>query len=185
MISTNDLRPGRTIVHGDRLCQVVEYHHVKPGKGGAFVRVKLRDIRTGQMLDHTWKGEQKVEQAFLETRRLEYLYREGDRFVFMDLETYDQIELGGDMVGPAAELMRENLQLEFTFHEGKVVGIKLPDFVVLKVAKTDPGVKGDTATGGSKPAALETGCTIQVPLFVNEGDAVKVDTRTVEYVGRA
>ena len=174
-----------SIVHGDRICQVVDYHHVKPGKGGAFVRAKLRDIRTGQVIDYTWKGEQKVEQAILNARKFEYLYSDGSSYVFMDIETYEQIEVGTDVIGAAANLMRENTQVELTFHENAVVGFKLPDFVALEVVETDPGVKGDTATGGSKPATLETGCTIQVPLFIGEGEKVKVDTRTVEYVGRA
>ncbi len=173
------------IVHGDRICQVVEYQHVKPGKGGAFVRAKLRDIRTGQVIDHTWKGQQKVEQAYLDTRRFEYLYKDGAEYVLMDLETYDQIHIGDDMAGRVTKVMKENTPVELTFYNESIVGIKLPDFVTLKVAKTDPGLKGDTATGGTKPATLETGCTIQVPLFINEGDTVKVDTRTVEYVGRA
>ena len=184
MISTNDLRPGMTIVHGGRLCDVLEYQHVKPGKGGAFVRVKLKDIETGQALDHTWKGEQKVEQAYLENRKLEYIYRDGNLFYFMDLETYDQMAIDGEKVTHLAEYMKENTEVTVTFHGDHIVGVKLPDFMALQVAKTDPGLKGDTATGGTKPATLETGAMVQVPLFINEGDVLKVDTRTGTYVER-
>jgi len=184
MISTNDLRPGITIVHDGRLCEVQEYQHVKPGKGGAFVRAKLKDIETGQALDYTWKGEQKVEQAFIESRKFEYIYRDGNLFHFMDLKTYDQIPVDAAKVGDLAKYLRENLEVTLAFHKKNLVGLTLPGSVDLRVVETDPGVKGDTATGGTKPATLETGATIQVPLFLNEGNVVKVDTRTGEYLER-
>lgn len=173
-----------TIHYNGRICEIVAYQHVKPGKGGAFVRVKLRDIQTGQVIDQTWKGEQKVEQAILRDRRFEYLYRDGNLYHFMDLETYEQTPLPPDMIGERSEFLKENMQVSITFSGDAVVGVKLPDFAELKVAETPPGDRGDTATGGAKPATLETGANIRVPLFVNVGDVIKVDTRSGAYVER-
>lgn len=173
-----------TIRHSGRMCDIVSYQHVKPGKGGAFVRVKLRDVKTGQAIDQTWKGEQKVEQVILRGLKFEYLYGDGTLYHFMDLDTYEQIAVDKEKVGSASEFMKENLQVTITFDDKTPVAVKLPDFVELCVTDTQPGERGDTATGGAKPATLETEATVRVPLFVNVGDTVKVDTRTGTYVER-
>jgi len=173
-----------TIVHNGRILEVVEYHHVKPGKGGAFVRCKLRDVLTGQVMENTWKGFQKIEQAVLRTRPMEFLYRDGNQFCFMDPETYDQENVGEDLIGEAARFLQENLRCGFVECEGKTIAVRLPDFIEAKITQTDPGVRGDTASGGSKPATIETGALVKVPLFLQEGDVIKVDTRDGSYVER-
>ena len=185
VIDTNNVRPGMTIMHDGRIMQVMDYQHVKPGKGGAFVRVKLRDVLTGRVLDHTWKGFQKVEQAVLQTHDAEFIYREGDLLHFMDPETYEQQPVDISKVGDKAEFLKENLQCKLLVHEGEVLSVELPDVVTVKVVETDPGVRGDTATGGSKPAKVETGAVVKVPLFVDQGEMIRVDTRTGEYLERA
>jgi elongation factor P len=159
---------------------------VKPGKGPTFVRAMLKDIATGQALDKTWRGEQKVELVILEKRPHQFLYRQGDEFHFMDMESYDQVALGPDQVPPEiARFLRENMEVVVTFHGPKALSVEVPAFVNLKVTETAPGLRGDTVSGASKPATLETGTVIQVPLFINEGDVLKVDTRTGTYVTRA
>jgi len=184
MVSTNDIRPGQAIVFEGRICLITEYERVKPGKGSSFVRVKLKDIHTGQVLDHTWRGEQKVELAILETRPYQYLYRHNDIYHFMDLATYEQIALGQEYVRDILPYLKENMEVQITFHDGRQVKVELPPFVELKVARTTPGVRGDTASGGTKPATLETGAVVQVPLFIEEGDTIRVDTRDGSYVTR-
>jgi len=184
VISTNDLRSGMYIVHDGRLCQVTHYEFYKPGKGASIVRVKLKDLKTGQTLDHTWKGEQKVEKAIINRRSHEYLYRDAHQLHFMDTQSYDQIALDEDRVKDLLPFLKENETVNVVFHGNEVVGVELPDFVELKVAEAEPGVKGDTATGVTKTIKLETGVSITSPLFVEVGDTVKVDTRTGEYVTR-
>ena len=184
MISTNDLRTGMYIVFDGRTCQVTHYEFFKPGKGSSIVRVKLKDLVTGQTLDKTWKGEQKIEQAIVTRRPYEYLYTDGTMYHFMDMDNYEQIELPEESVKDLLPFMKENCRVNLVLHESKVLGAELPDFVELKVVEAEPGVKGDTATGGTKNAKLETGATITVPLFVEEGDVLRVDTRTGEYVTR-
>lgn len=184
MISTNDMRAGQAIVHDDRICIIADYERMKPGKGPTFVRVKLKDINTGRVLDHTWRGEQKVELAILQSRPHQYLYSQGELYHFMDLETYDQITLDADFVAEVRKYLLENMEVSITFHKAKAVKVEVPNFLELQVTQTDPGVKGDTVSGATKPAALESGVVIQVPLFVGEGDRVKVDTRTDAYVTR-
>ena len=178
------MRAGQAIVHDGRLCLIADYQRVKPGKGPTFVKVKLKDINTGQLLDHTWRGEQKVEQAILLSRPHQYLYSQGNLYCFMDVETYDQITLDSDFVGDAAQYMVENMEVQILFHNDKPVKVSTPDFVELKVTQTDPGVKGDTVSGATKPATLASGAAVQVPLFVNTGDVLRVDTRTNTYVTR-
>jgi len=186
MISTNDMRPGQAIIFEGRICMIVEYDRVKPGKGPTFVRVRLKDVNTGQMLDKTWRGEQKVELAILQPRPHQFLYRQGETYHFMDTESYDQVELGPEQVPKEiARFLRENMEVQVTFHNGKAIKVEIPAFVTLKVISTSPGLRGDTVSGASKPATVETGAVIQVPLFVNEGDTLKVDTRTGTYVTRA
>ena len=186
MISTNDMRPGQAIIFEGRICLITQYDRVKPGKGPTFVRAMLKDITTGQALDKTWRGEQKVELAILEKRPHQFLYRQGDEFHFMDMENYDQVALGPDQVPPeTARFLRENMEVVVTFYNEKALSIEIPAFVNLKVTETAPGLRGDTVSGASKPATLETGMVIQVPLFINAGDVLKVDTRTGTYVTRA
>lgn len=184
MISTNDMRAGQTIVHNGRICLIADYRRVKPGKGPTFVKVKLKDLNTGQVLDHTWRGEQKVEPAILQSRPHQYLYEQGGLYHFMDTETYDQIALGADAVADIAKYLKENMEVGITFHNNKPFKVAMAPFVELKVTKTDPGLKGDTVSGATKPATLETGAVIQVPLFIETGDVLKVDTRTDTYVTR-
>ena len=184
MISTNDLRAGMYIVFEGRVCQVTHYEFYKPGKGSSIVRVKLKDLDTGQTLDKTWKGEQKVDQAIVTRRPYEYLYNDGAMFHFMDAETYDQKEIPAAQVEGILPFLKENTRVSLVMHESRILGVELPDFVELKVVEAEPGVKGDTATGATKTVKLETGATLTVPLFIVEGDVLKVDTRTGEYVTR-
>jgi len=184
MISSNDLRAGMYIVHDGRLCQVSHYEFYKPGKGASIVRVKLKDLRTGQSLDHTWKGEQKLDQAIITRRPHEYLYRDGSQFYFMDTETYDQVPQNEDTVKGILPYLNENQTVMIVFHGSEIVGVELPDFVALAVTHSEPGVRGDTATGVTKSVTLETGASLTVPLFIEEGDVLKVDTRSGEYVTR-
>lgn len=184
MIGTNDLRAGMYIVFEDRVCQVVHYEFFKPGKGASIVRVKLRDLRTGQGLEKTWKGEQKLEQAIITRRPHEYLYHDGQTYHFQDVETYDQVSLSKDKVESIKDFMPENTQVNLVVHGEEVLGVEIPDFVELPVVEAEPGVKGDTATGATKTVKLSTGATINVPLFINKGDVLKVDTRTGDYVTR-
>ena len=184
MADTTDFRNGFTMLLDGELFSTVEFQHVKPGKGGAFVRTKLKNVRTGAVLDRTFRSGDKVEEVRVEKREMQYLYSEGEVYYFMDLETYDQIGIQKETVGKAAELLKENENAFVLTARGSAIGVELPNFVELRVAHTEPGVRGDTATGAVKPAVLETGAQVQVPLFVNEGDVLKIDTRTGEYVER-
>ncbi|NMA92218.1 MAG: elongation factor P [Firmicutes bacterium] len=184
MISTNDFHTGLTIELDGDIFTVVEFQHVKPGKGSAFVRSKLKNIRTEAVLEKTFRAGEKVPRAHLERKEMEYLYRSGESYCLMDLQTYEQINLSGEQMGEATSYLRENERLTVLMHDERVVGLELPHTVELSVAETDPGFKGDTASGGSKPATLETGLVVNVPLFIDIGDQVRVDTRTGEYVER-
>jgi len=166
------------------LYQVLEYQHHKPGKGGAVVRTKLRNVKTGAVTDKTFNADEKVGMAVVEKGNMQYLYREGDDLVLMDTRTYDQHHVPVQAVGDAAQYLVEGMTATVSMHEGQVLGVELPAAVVLRVTRTDPGVKGDRVSGALKPATLETGLSLQVPLFVEEGDSVKVDTRTGEYLTR-
>jgi len=166
------------------LCQVIEYQHVNPGKGAAFVRSKLRVILTGKVLDKTWRAGEKVTEVRVEHRVWEYLYRDESTFVVMDPETYEQVHLDQDLVGDAAFYLKENCSLKISFVDGSPILIEPPDTIELLIVKTDPGLRGDTASGGSKPATLETGLVVQVPLFIQEGETIRVDTRTNQYLER-
>jgi len=185
MVSTADFRNGLVIIHNGALMEIVEFQHVKPGKGGAFVRTKLRNVLTGRVLENTFRSGEKMEDARLETQEYQYLYTDGDLYHFMDNRTYEQIAVGADIVGDSSAYMKENENVSLVFHEGKVIKLELPFTVELTITQTDPGVQGDRAQGGTKPATLETGCVVQVPLFVGEGEVVKVDTRTGAYLERA
>jgi len=184
VISTNDFRPGITVEVDGEIWMVVEAQHVKPGKGSAFVRTRLKNIKTGAVLDRTFAAGERFPQAHVERREMQYLYSTGDQYFFMDTGTYDQIQLGKDRLGDAILYMKENSILYVLMHEGNPIGVELPNFVELEVVETEPGVKGDTATGGTKPARLETGAVVKVPLFVEVGDIIRVDTRTHQYLER-
>src|SRR3989441_1656676 len=182
-VSTAEFKKGLRIVYDGHPYTIVDFQHVKPGKGGAFVRTKLRHMKLGKVIDNTFRSGEKVELVDFEDKHMQYLYRD-DRYHFMDMETYDQVSLSEGEVGDAREFLKENTEVEVLYIDGSPVTVELPNFVELAIAKTDPGVRGDTAQGGSKPATLETGAVVQVPLFLGEGDVVKGDTRTGEYLGR-
>ncbi|BAD40849.1 elongation factor P [Symbiobacterium thermophilum] len=185
MISVNDLRNGMTIEMDGTVYQVIEFLHVKPGKGAAFVRTKLKNILTGATIETTFRAGEKVEQANVDRREYQFLYADQGVWVFMNNETFEQIELTEEQVGNAPNFLLENMTVQIASWKGQVIGVDLPNTVELKVVETEPGFKGDTATGTYKPAKLETGYVVQVPLFVNTGDVIKVDTRTGEYLSRA
>jgi len=184
MYSTAEFKKGLKIELDGTPYIVVDFQHVKPGKGGAFVRTKLRNLLTGRVLDQTFRSGERVKKPDLMEREMQYLYREGDRYCMMDNDSYEQIMLTEAQVGEARLYLIENLDLKVLFFNKEPVGVELPNFVELAVAQTEPGVKGDTAAGGTKPAVLESGANIQVPLFINEGDRVKVDSRTGGYIER-
>ncbi|MFM7684449.1 MAG: elongation factor P [Actinomycetota bacterium] len=183
-ITTNDLKNGITLELDGVLFQVVEFQHVKPGKGGAFVRSKIRNLRTGAVIDRTFNAGVRVEQAILERKDMQFLYRDGDEYVFMDLESYDQMNVSPVALGDAADYMIENSVAIIAFYNGDIVTVEIPASVELAIAETEPGIQGDRVSGARKPATLETGKVIQVPLFVNIGDRVKVDTRSGDYITR-
>ncbi|MDX9973940.1 MAG: elongation factor P [FCB group bacterium] len=184
MISTADFRNGLVVNLDNDLMEIVEFQHVKPGKGGAFVRTKFKNVLTGRVIEKTFRSGEKMEEVRLETETYQYLYHDGDLYHFMHKESFDQLEVGENVVGDKHEWMKENTDIDLVFHKGKVIIVEVPNFVVLKITQCDPGVQGDRATGGTKPATLETGATVQVPLFVSEGTVIKVDTRTGQYIER-
>jgi elongation factor P len=183
-VSTNDLKNGMTLELDGTLFQVVEFQHVKPGKGGALVRTKLRNVRTGAVVERTFNAGVKVGLAIVERKPMQYLYPDSDGFVFMDLDTYEQIHVPAETVGTAADYLTEGSEAQVAMHQGVAISVDLPASMALTVKTTDPGVKGDTRTGAMKPATLETGVVVQVPLFVEEGERIKVDTRTGGYIER-
>jgi elongation factor P len=185
-VSTNDLKNGMTLDLPEGLFQVVEFQHVKPGKGGAFVRTKLKNVRTGAVLDRTYRADEKLEQAVIEKREMQLLYREGDsQFVFMDTTTYDQLHVEAAALGDATRYLKDGDSAVLQLYKGEIVGVDLPAAVELEVVQTEPGLQGDRSSAGRKPATVETGLTVQVPLFVNIGDRIKVDTRSGDYLTRA
>ena len=185
MYSTADFRKGLRIEIEDKPYLIVDFQHVKPGKGGAFIRTKLKNLINGRVTDQTFRSGEKVGRPDLEEKDMQFLYREGDKFVFMDNESYDQVELTAEQVGEQAQFLQENINLKILNYRQEPIGLELPTFVELTVTATDPGFKGDTASGGNKPATLETGFVIQVPLFIAEGDKLRIDTRTGAYIERA
>jgi elongation factor P len=182
--STNDLKNGMTLSIDGNLWNVVEFQHVKPGKGGAFVRTTLKNVTSGKVVDRTFNAGTKVEVATVDRREMSYLYRDGADFVFMDGETYDQMSIPAEVVGSAADYLLENATAQVAVHDGAPLYVELPASVELIISHTDPGLQGDRSTGGNKPATLETGATVQVPLFVTTGEKIKVDTRDGRYLGR-
>lgn len=183
-ISTADFRNGICIEYNDKLWTIIEFQHVKPGKGGAFVRTKLRDIKTGRVVDNTFNAGVKVEQVRLENKTMQYLYNDGSDFYFMDNSTYEQVSIPADIVGDSAQWLKENDDATLMYAADELISIEPQMFVELEVTETDPGFKGDTVQGGTKPATLETGATIQVPMFINTGDVLQVDTRDSRFVKR-
>lgn len=183
-ISTADFRTGLTIETGGEIYSIIGFQHVKPGKGGAFVRTKLRNLRTGAVVENTFRAGERMEQAMIERRTLQFLYRAGDDYTFMDLETFDQPTLGKDVVGESVAYLKPDSEVTVMKYGDEILGVELPHTIELTVTKTDPGLRGDTATGGSKPATMETGAVVNVPLFVNEGDVIRVDTRSGKYLER-
>ena len=185
MASTNDLKNGMVLkLDGDQLWSVVEFQHVKPGKGPAFVRTKLKNVLSGKIVDKTFNAGTKVETATVDRRGMQFSYKDGEYFVFMDMETYDQIHITPEVVGDAANYLLEGFEATVAMYQGNPLSVELPAAVELVIEHTDPGVQGDRSTGGSKPARLETGYEVNVPLFITTGEKIKVDTRSGEYLGR-
>ncbi|KAA9026261.1 elongation factor P [Niallia endozanthoxylica] len=185
MISVNDFRTGLTIEVDGGIWRVLDFQHVKPGKGAAFVRSKLRNLRNGAIQEKTFRAGEKVAKAQIDNRRMQYLYANGDQHVFMDQESYDQIELSAAAIEYELKFLKENMEVHIMLYQGESLGVELPNTVELEVTETEPGIKGDTASGGTKPATLETGLTVQVPFFVNQGDRLIVNTTDGSYVSRA
>ncbi|MGE7919393.1 elongation factor P [Viridibacillus sp. NPDC093762] len=184
MISVNDFRTGLTIVVDGGLFRVLDFQHVKPGKGAAFVRSKLRNLRNGSVMEKTFRAGEKVEKAQIDNNKMQYLYASGDNHVFMNTETYDQIEITENQLKDELKFLLENMEVSIMSYEGEILGVDLPNTVVLEVVETEPGIKGDTASGGSKPATVQTGLVVQVPFFVNAGDKLVINTEEGTYVSR-
>ncbi|MHC1746076.1 MAG: elongation factor P [Negativicutes bacterium] len=185
MISSNDFRTGVTIEIDNDVWQVVDFQHVKPGKGAAFVRAKLKNARTGAVVERTFNAGEKMPKAHVDRREMQYLYASDDQYNFMDNETFEQIALTQTQLGDATKFLKENMSIGIMFFQGTIIGVDVPNSVELTVIETDPGIRGDTATGGTKPAKLETGHVVKVPLFINIGDVLRIDTRSGEYLERA
>lgn len=185
MISSNDFRPGVTIEIDNQVWQVVDFQHVKPGKGAAFVRAKIRNLQTGAVIERTFNAGEKLPRAHVDRRTMQYLYSDGDSYHFMDNETYDQIMMTKEQLDTALNFLKENMEIAVLFFNGTIIGVELPNSVDLEVVETDPGIRGDTATGGTKPAKLETGYVVKVPLFIDTGDVLRIDTRSGDYIERA
>ena len=184
MISVNDLKTGLTLQLDNGLWSVVEFLHVKPVKGAAFVRSKLKNVETGQVVEKTFRAGEKVAKATLDRREMQYLYKEGNDYVMMDMESYDQIPVPENHIGDGVKYLKENMNVQVLFHDGKIIGLDIPAHVELEVVDTPPSEKGNTSQGGTKPATLETGAVVNVPFFIANGDVIRVDTRTNEYLDR-
>jgi elongation factor P len=184
MISSNDFRNGVTIVIDGQLWTVIEFLHVKPGKGSAFVRTRLKNVKTGATVERTFRAGEKLERATVDNREMQMLYNDADGYHFMDNETFENVTLQRDLIGDPADFLKDGMKIDVQVHDGVAIGVQLPAHVELRVDETEPGFKGDTAQGTTKPAKLETGATVAVPLFVNEGDVIRIDTRDRRYIGR-
>lgn len=183
-LSINEIKSGLTILFDDQAWVVLETQHVKPGKGAAFVRAKLRNLKNGNVQEKTWRGDEKIDEAYIEEKKLQYQYSSGEMFNFMDQETYEEIAISGDTLGDKAKFLKDNLVVNANFYKGEVQNVVLPFFIEFTIIHTEPGIKGDTAKSSFKPATIETNAVIQVPLFINTGDRIKIDTRTGDYVER-
>jgi len=184
MISSNDFRPGVSIVLDGSVWRVIEFLHVKPGKGSAFVRTKLKNVQSGSVVEKTFRAGETVPQATLEKSTMQHTYKEGDEFVFMDMENYEEGRLSASQIGDRVKYLKDGMEVNVIRWGEQVLEVELPNSVVLEVIQTDPGVKGDTASGGTKPATVETGATVMVPLFISQGERIKIDTREDKYLGR-
>ena len=185
MISSNDLRNGVTIIVDGQLWTVIEFLHVKPGKGSAFVRTRMKNVKTGTTLERTFRAGEKLERATVDNRQMQMLYNDADGYHFMDQESFENFTLQRDLIGDPADFLKDGMVVDMQFHDGAPIGVDLPAHVELRIVETDPGFKGDSATNVQKPAKLETGATVNVPLFVGEGDVIKIDTRDRRYIGRS
>ena len=185
MISAGDFRNGVTIEYEGNVYQIIEFQHVKPGKGAAFVRAKMRNLATGAVVERTFNAGERMPKANIERRVMQYLYEGDGNFVFMDNDTYEQTELTKEQIGNGINFLKENMDVKVISYENRILGVELPNTVELVVVKTEPGIRGDTATGGSKPATMDTGYIVKVPLFINEGDHLLIDTRSGDYIQRA
>jgi elongation factor P len=183
MISTSDFKNGMTIVYDGTLYKILYFQHVKPGKGGAFVRTRLKDLDSGAIIEKTFRAGEKMEQAILETKKMQFLYKD-DHYNFMDMKTYEQVQLSEDLLSSEKDYLLENMELTLVYHDGRPISVDLPIAIAVSVVETEPGIKGDTVGTSFKPAKIETGAIVQVPLFINTGDKVKIDTRTGEYITR-
>ena len=183
-LSINEVKSGITILVDGIVYMVVDTQHVKPGKGAAFVRAKMRNLKNGNIQDATFRGDEKIDEAFVEEKKLQYSYTSGDMYHFMDQDTYEEIAISAENIGDTKKFLKDNLEVSGFFYNGDFLNISLPFFIEFKITHTEPGIKGDTAKSGTKPAEIESGASIQVPLFINEGDRIKVDTRTGSYVER-
>ncbi|KRN19484.1 efp protein [Pediococcus claussenii] len=184
-ISTSDFKNGLTIEFDDNIWRIVEFQHVKPGKGSAFVRTKLKNLRNGAVQEKTFRAGEKMEQANIETRKMQYLYNDGSSYIFMDNNTYEQVEIPSERLEVEKNYLIENMEVSISFYGSESLGVELPNTIDLKVTETEPTIKGNTASGGSKPATLETGLVVQVPFFVNEGDVLTINTSDGSYISRA
>lgn len=185
MYSTADFRKGLKIEIDGKPYIIVDFQHVKPGKGGAFVRTKIKNLETGQVLEQTFRGGSKVDKPDLEQKFVQFLYQEGEQYVFMDTQNYDQVYVAAEYLGDAINYLIPNIEVQLLYYKGRPIGVDLPTSIVMTVASTEPGMRGDTATGATKPATMETGLVVAVPLFIEEGERLKIDTRTGEYIERA
>lgn len=185
MITAGDFRNGATFEMDGNVYSIIEFQHVKPGKGAAFVRTKIRNVINGAVTERTFNPNDKFPSAFIERKDMQYLYNDGDLYYFMDPESFEQIPISKTVMGPSFQFVKENMDCKILSYKGNVFGVEAPNFVDLEVTKTDPGFKGDTATNATKPATVETGAEIKVPLFINEGEKIRIDTRTGEYMERA
>ena len=185
MISCGDFRTGATIEIDNNVWQIVDFQHVKPGKGAAFVRTKMKNVKSGAVVERTFNPNEKFPKARIDNRAMQFLYENDGQYNLMDNETYEQSEVTAEQLGDAVKYLKENMEINIMFFQGNIIGVDLPVAVSLEVVETDPGIRGDTATGGTKPAKMETGCVVRVPLFINIGDVLRVDTRTGEYLERA
>lgn len=184
-ISSNDIKNGVTLQVEDGLFTIIEFQHVKPGKGGAFVRTKLRNLRSGSVIERTYRADERLEQAIIDKRDMQFLYRDGDDYVFMDQSNYDQIQVPSKSLGDAANFLKETGTAMIILHNDEIIGVEMPASVELVITETEPGIQGDRVSGARKPATLETGFVVQVPLFVGPGETIKVDTRSGDYITRA
>ena len=183
-MDTSDFRNGLSLIFDNDIYTIVDFQHVKPGKGGAIVRSSLKNLRTGRTLDRTWRAGEKMEAAYLERKPMQYLYEQDGEYFLMDMDTFEQVGVPQAMIGSQAKYMKENMEVQAVLHKEQIIQVNLPDFLELAVVETDPGVRGDTASGGSKPATVEGGAVVQVPFFINVGDKLRIDTRTDSYLER-